>query len=339
MALMIPVFIASPGDVKAERRIVARAVENLSRRLVPLYGVGLVTVKWEDFAPQAPRDASTSFQDRILQRIVPHSLFMGILYRRYGTPVRVGSATTGTEAEFDYAIKNRDSITMLTYFRTEGSGDQQLAVGELKRKLMQQELHPQESRSANPHELERRVVSWSVRTAIMQRRCFRVLREAREKTSLRQVLSIWLFRASLAPPSSGTLIVNPSMSSAEALPSGSPEPRSSDWLQRFCPSVVFEDFKAIQKVEAVLRCIRLYGYQTVDTSFPTANVGEGNRVWLCFPRNGPAKRRLGRLGRRVKFSFVKSPSRANEFGPRVLRWKKGSSTLNIISPELCTGSA
>jgi hypothetical protein len=111
---IIPVFIASPTDVQTERNSVKETVQRLSKRLVPLFGVALNPVSWDDFAPLSAPDATVPQRD-ILRRIEPSSIFIGILYRRYGTEIP-SLKLSGTEIEFNHAIENRRYIRILSLF-------------------------------------------------------------------------------------------------------------------------------------------------------------------------------------------------------------------------------
>ena len=48
---LIPVFIASPQDVAAERELARDAIHELAPRRARMFGVSLVPVMWEEFAP------------------------------------------------------------------------------------------------------------------------------------------------------------------------------------------------------------------------------------------------------------------------------------------------
>jgi hypothetical protein len=70
------------------------------------------------------------------------------------------------------------------------------------------------------------------------------------------------------------------------------------------PNVVYEDFKTIQKLEGALRLIGVSEYRSVTTLYPAVDVDHGNRIWICIPRNPPARMELKELGNRVRFTFV-----------------------------------
>src|SRR5438309_1896456 len=90
------VFAASPGDVSRERDLLDTVAAELNKTLCPPLGIHLELVKWEtDSFPGVASDA----QALINQQIPPYDIFIGIMWKRFGTPT--GRAGSGTEEEFD----------------------------------------------------------------------------------------------------------------------------------------------------------------------------------------------------------------------------------------------
>src|SRR5262245_47028120 len=113
----IKVFVASPGDVQAEREQLSRVVEELNRtipELAPEKGILLELVKWETHVhPGLGRDA----QDVVNRQIGAYDIFVGIMWKRFGTPTAV--AESGTEEEFQrvYAEWEKDhKLPVMFYF-------------------------------------------------------------------------------------------------------------------------------------------------------------------------------------------------------------------------------
>jgi hypothetical protein len=100
-ATKIRVFLASPGDVGGEREQLAKVVQELNitlSALAPARGVVLELVRWETHVhPGFGRDA----QDVVNQQIGDYDIFVGIMWRRFGTKTKV--AESGTEEEFRIA--------------------------------------------------------------------------------------------------------------------------------------------------------------------------------------------------------------------------------------------
>jgi len=77
------------------------------------------------------------------------------------------------------------------------------------------------------------------------------------------------------------------------------------WWGRLVPHVVFEDFKAMQKIEKTLRIIGFRDFRFYSNSNIPSNIQEMNRVWLCLPRNIAARNQLNLLYQNEsKFRFA-----------------------------------
>ena len=93
------VFVASPGDVAAERDHVKAVADELNRGIAAQAGFVLEVVRWETHA----RPDMGRAEQLILDQIGQYDLFVGIMWRRFGTPT--GVAGSGTEEEFDHALR------------------------------------------------------------------------------------------------------------------------------------------------------------------------------------------------------------------------------------------
>jgi hypothetical protein len=97
---LLRVFIASPSDVGEERDLVSLIVEELRRNVAKLVSVELETVRWETHAwPAVGSDA----QDVINRQIGEYDVFVGIMWKRFGTPTK--RALAGTAEEFERAYE------------------------------------------------------------------------------------------------------------------------------------------------------------------------------------------------------------------------------------------
>ena len=100
---IVRVFVASPGDVIRERESLAGIVNELNRTLsalLPGINIRLELVRWETNAfPAMGRP-----QGVINEQIGEYDIFIGILWKRFGTPT--GQAQSGTEEEFRFAYDN-----------------------------------------------------------------------------------------------------------------------------------------------------------------------------------------------------------------------------------------
>jgi Domain of unknown function (DUF4062) len=107
------VFVASPGDVQAERGHAQAVADELNRGIAAEAGFVLEVVRWETHSrPDMGRP-----EQLILDQIGHYDLFVGIMWRRFGTPT--GVAGSGTEEEFDHALRawhRSGQPRMLCYF-------------------------------------------------------------------------------------------------------------------------------------------------------------------------------------------------------------------------------
>jgi hypothetical protein len=93
----IRIFVGSPGDVSKERDMLDSVVQELNTTIAPYRGFSLELVRWETHCtpglgrPQAVINA----------QIGPYDFFVGIMWKRFGTPT--GLAQSGTEEEFRIA--------------------------------------------------------------------------------------------------------------------------------------------------------------------------------------------------------------------------------------------
>jgi hypothetical protein len=113
----IRIFVASPGDVQPERLQLAKVIDELNitiSAIAPEKKIVLELIRWETHVhPGLGRDA----QDVVNQQIGDYDIFVGIVWKRLGTPTAV--ARSGTEEEFQIAYstweKNK-SFPILFYF-------------------------------------------------------------------------------------------------------------------------------------------------------------------------------------------------------------------------------
>lgn len=110
------IFVASPGDVHEERQIVVLVVDELRRILGSIRDVELEAVKWETHAwPGVGDDA----QDVINHEIGEFDIFVGIMWRRFGTPTKRASSGTGEEFDRAYnSFQEHGRPNIMFYFRT-----------------------------------------------------------------------------------------------------------------------------------------------------------------------------------------------------------------------------
>ena len=96
----IRVFVSSPSDVSKERKKIFNVVNSLNRYVGDIYDVTIECLSWQTHvAPDMGRR-----QEIINKNIGDYDIFVGIMWKRYGTST--GKADSGTVEEFNIAYKN-----------------------------------------------------------------------------------------------------------------------------------------------------------------------------------------------------------------------------------------
>src|SRR4051812_33807228 len=97
----VEIFVASPGDLQAEREIISTVVADLNRSVGRAKRLVLTVVRWE-------RDTFPSFgvdpQEIVNQQIAEmsrYALFIGVMWNRVGSPTP--RSRSGTIEEFGRA--------------------------------------------------------------------------------------------------------------------------------------------------------------------------------------------------------------------------------------------
>lgn len=100
---ILRVVVASPSDVKPERDVLKEVLEDINSNIAKDRGLRLESSRWEDAAYAGfHADGPQGLIDAIL-RIPGCDIFVGIFWRRFGTPTK--DDTTGTEHEFKQAYQ------------------------------------------------------------------------------------------------------------------------------------------------------------------------------------------------------------------------------------------
>ena len=98
--IRVRVFVASPGDVQSERDALSEVINELNltlSTLAPEKGIVIELLRWETHAfPEMGR-----VQGIINDQIGLYDVFVGIMWKRFGTPT--GISESGTEEEFELA--------------------------------------------------------------------------------------------------------------------------------------------------------------------------------------------------------------------------------------------
>jgi hypothetical protein len=136
----IQVFLASPGDTEKERNLLPTVIQELNDRIGFSLDVRLDLVRWETHViPGAGRDA----QDVVNQQIGPRDVFIGILWKRLGTPTQRAASGTVEEFERAYRIWQKNSAFKLFFYFNDAAAvpasvvdpDQEAKVSVFRRSL------------------------------------------------------------------------------------------------------------------------------------------------------------------------------------------------------------
>jgi hypothetical protein len=113
---VLSVFLASPGDVNDERNRVGAFVDEWNNLWSEELGVHLSLVRWETHAyPAVGADGQEVINTQIGEE---YDVFLGIMWKRFGTPT--GRAESGTVEEFERALgryRISGSPQLMFYFK------------------------------------------------------------------------------------------------------------------------------------------------------------------------------------------------------------------------------
>lgn len=288
----LKIFISSPNDVADERAFAEKVIADVNRSCRDTLGIHVESHTWQDLPPLAVLSEST-IQQVIMDELRTCNVFVLILYKRYGA-LEPGQTKSNTAREIDVALQmaNEGSMIFLPYFRNlppnVDPGEQEEQVRRLREELIGQRLlfrpytDADEFRERFTHDFYHAILKHFVGSAKQQ--------------TLKQ---FWQFgiRDSMTHPR--LAIVYPPLD-RYFMRQQDPD---NVWLERLVPHVVFEDSKAMQKVEKTLRLIGFRDFDFFNTSAPPYDIDELNRLWLCLPRSVPAQQRLEQYEQRARFRF------------------------------------
>jgi hypothetical protein len=95
----VKVFLASPGDLAEERKIAKVIVDDFNSQLADALGYQVELVGWEDTLPGVGRPQAIINRD-----LDGCDLFIGMLWKRWGTPLGTEPYSSGFEEEFNRSM-------------------------------------------------------------------------------------------------------------------------------------------------------------------------------------------------------------------------------------------
>lgn len=307
------VFLSFASDVQEETNLAGAVVKNINDRIREPLGLLLESTTWRGMAPMTPAPPSR-IQDRINEVVRECNIFVLVLWKRFGS----GNLAEEVEIAIE-RLKSQKRIMFLAYFRdlpaTSVPDTQQVQVIDLRRRLQDQGIwfrsysNPSEFKDHLTHDLYETVLRFRLSTSKVQ-----------------AMRDLWQLGEPEKPTYPQLAIVYPPVDRRYL----KPEHPDRFWLDRLVPHLVFEDFKAIQKIEKGLRLINFRKYRLFTTVDVPVDVASMNRVWLCWPRNARAIEELRRYSRVARFHFTPR-QRSSEAR---IHWRApgSSDTIQIRSP-------
>ena len=292
---IIPVFISSSDDVGKEREIIDRVIKALSPKLLKLFGIMLYSEKWENFRPLSAR--SEEIQDIINARLEKSALFVGILYSKYGECINPETNISATHEEIRFAIQNDKNLKILIYKREPMLKIDDNNKSDVENRHRFNKLIEEIKKSKILYKKYDNVdyFEQNVTLDLMEA----VLEMTTEASRREKLNKFFKFGISRRQREANVLIGYPPIHKHF----GPSQRASYDWTQRLVPNVVYEDFRALRKIENSLNCMGVFDHKTVTTHYEDLRE-RGNRIWLCIPRNEIAQKKLDLFGNRVRFEFI-----------------------------------
>lgn len=318
------VFLSFARDVREEVSLAEEIISKINARAREPLGLTLEATTWKEMPPITPA-APNNIQDEINEKILDCHIFVLVLYRRYGSSDQ--SKKSNLEEEVELALKKLEEhkkIMFLAYFReldqNRDPGPQEQRVIDFRERLRQRGVWfheytaPRDFADRLTHDL------------------YETLLRYRFSTQKHKALnSFWSLGQSDRPLYAQLALIYPPVDRSY-LKAEAPD---HFWLKRLVPHLVFEDYKALQKIEKTLRLINFRRFRTFTVGDLPSELEFMNRVWLCWPRNQRALRELQRYTRphsdRARFHLV--PARPNSSAK--IHWRHSTASgsgLVVRSP-------
>lgn len=315
------VFISSPSDVVGERKVVDKVIKSIGDTCKDTLGVELECVTWENFVPQTPKLPDERIQDILNAEISKCQIFILILWKRYGSKEQ-GAKKSNTERETEIALellKKEKKIMFLTYFRelkpNEDPGIQRQSVENFREMLQKQGVWYKSYNTVHNFQEE------------LTHDLYRTIMRFRLSTSKHKALSkFWILGTPDRPTHPNLAIIYPSIERTFMGPVND----TNVWLNRLEPNIVFEDYKALQKLEKTIRVLgfrdyRIYNHASIPSDFKFMN-----RFWLCLPRSARGLQQLGQYEDITRFKLIPRKNRADSY----FIWNKNLESQFIVRSPL-----
>ena len=290
------IFIASPGDVKKERQLAEEVIEAVDNSCRDILGLRTECLRWEKMPPLTPLRGEGDIQEVIIRELVMKCNVVVLIFnKRYGS-TSPGHSHSNTEREIENVlemIKDGRNITLLSYFKETppdpDMGEQEKKLEALKERLTKRNLFYHTFKTAE-----------DFRNEFTHDLYYVAMKFALSTTKQKALRSFWRLGTGESQGNPKMAIIYPPMDRSYI----KGEKPDHIWWERLVPPIIFEDFKAIDKIEKTLRLI---GHHDI-TTFPTDNISEEicdmNRLWLCLPRNTRAIEQLQQYAMEACFKVI-----------------------------------
>jgi hypothetical protein len=305
------VFISCPSDVIEEYNIAREVIGSVAATCKEPLGITLEPLTFHDFIPQSPRLPEERIQDILNAEIPKCPIFLLILGRRYGS-TEPGHHKSNTEREVEIAIrllKKEKKLRFLSYFSEIPTnidpGPQEQSVIRFRKSLEQRGIWYRSFSSSS--EFKDRLTHDLYRA---------ILRHRLSTNKHRLLRKFWVFGLPDRPTYPTLAIMYPAMERTFMGP-----PRDTKvWLNRLEPNMVFEDFKALQKIDKTLRLLGFESFRINNSANIPSDIQFMNRFWICLPRNAPGLKQADLYRDVSRFTIFPKKNRASSY----FRWKPRS---------------
>jgi len=108
-----------------------------------------------------------------------------------------------------------------------------------------------------------------------------------------------------------------------------PSKKRDLWCNRLEPNIVFEDYKALQKIEKSLRVIGFREFRVFNSGSMPTDLIYMNRFWICLPRNPRGLEQAKLYEDSSRFDVVRKPPGDSCF----LKWRSAQQdSITVRSP-------
>ena len=315
MLTEMKVFISSPSDVEDERDIATTVSKKVSGICKDPLGLLIDPVRWEDLAPMTASEET--IQEVINEEIKKCHVFVLILNKRYGS-CEHNEERSNTEQEIDIALKMWElnkKIKILSFFKSnpknDDPGEQEQKLTDLKERLQNSGFLYYSYSDINDFR--------DMFTHKMYETAIKFQQSTYKKRSLSTFWQIGFTERYTQPR---LAILYPPMTFSHVKPVNA----EAYWFKRILPNVLYEDIKAVEKVEKTIRLLGFRDFRTYAATDAPSDINYMNRIWVCQARIGMGYDYLEKYKDRSQFQFV-PPKRGGE---AKLKWRYSLDSENYI---------